>query len=908
MPPADADSLAALAAEFIKGRRPSGPEEALSILGLLAGTILPRRPGARPTAARPGPASVEGVASSSGEEKLRLVEARYRALVEQIPAVVFLASLEGGLSDIYVNPQIEALLGFTQKEWTSNPVLWFRQLHPDDRTDISREFASACITGRPFRRVLRVFSRDGSLRWVHAEARFVRDEAGHPLFLHGVGFDVTEQQRAAHTRQELLLEQAARDEADRDRVRLRDMFVNLPAAIAILNGPDHVIEFLNPAALEMAGVGPEAMGKTWREVFPELTKETAMLDRVFSTGKAFAAQDWLMRSPRWDHDRYLNFVCQGVRDRHGKVTSVLIHTVEVTQQRRAQAAAEAASRRALLLADVSHGLAKSLDYRATLKEVAALVVPDIADLAGIDLIESDGTMTSAALRHGSAEGTPMATGLRERLLDLGVGGGIRHVTRTGTSEFVCDANDGEATEAAGRASRDLLRSLGLSSLLIVPIRGRDRVLGAMTLATVGPDRKCEPADLTMAEDMAQRIALAIDNARLYRQAEEASRLKDEFLATLSHELRTPLNAILGWAHMLRQRAAESAPDMIKGVETIVRNAQVQSQLIADILDVSRIIAGKLVLNLRPIHLSAVIDAAMETVQPAARAKDIRLEPVIDASGGPVSGDPDRLQQVVWNLLANAIKFTPRGGRVHVRLEAINSHFELTVEDNGPGVDPEFLPFIFERFRQADSSSTRRHGGLGLGLAIVRHLVELHGGTVEAGNREARAGAVFKVKFPRRSVAAEDKRHPLQRHPQAEETVWLDAAPSLATVKVLVVDDEPDARELVVAALGRCGAQATAVASAAEALRALSAERFDVLLADIEMPDQDGYDLIRTVRRLPADRGGTIPAAALTAYASAQDRVKVLGAGFQMHVPKPVQPAELAAVVASLAQAGPGRRR
>jgi CheY-like chemotaxis protein/anti-sigma regulatory factor (Ser/Thr protein kinase) len=261
-----------------------------------------------------------------------------------------------------------------------------------------------------------------------------------------------------------------------------------------------------------------------------------------------------------------------------------------------------------------------------------------------------------------------------------------------------------------------------------------------------------------------------------------------------------------------------------------------------------------------------------------------------------------LQQVVWNLLANAIKFTPKGGRVHVRLEAVDSHFEVAVEDDGPGIDPAFLPFIFERFRQADSSSTRRHGGLGLGLAIVRHLVELHGGTVEAANREGRSGAVFKVRLPRRSVA-QDTAHPSPRHPRAEETVWLDAAPSLANLKVLIVDDELDARELVASALGRCGAQATAVGSAAEAYKALRAARFDVLLADIEMPEEDGYDLIRTVRRMPAAQGGTIPAAALTAYASAQDRVKVLGAGFQMHVPKPVQPAELAAVVASLAQAG-----
>jgi CheY-like chemotaxis protein len=361
---------------------------------------------------------------------------------------------------------------------------------------------------------------------------------------------------------------------------------------------------------------------------------------------------------------------------------------------------------------------------------------------------------------------------------------------------------------------------------------------------------------------------------------------------------------VGWAHLLR-----SAPDpskTAKAIDTILRNAQVQNQLISDILDVSRIIAGKMALKVTAVELGAVVEAAVDTVRPAAQAKDIRLDPILDVTAGPVSGDPDRLQQVLWNLLANAIKFTPRGGRVQVRLEAIDSHVEVTVEDDGPGIDPEFLPFVFDRFRQADSSSTRRHGGLGLGLAIVRHLVELHGGTVQAANRSGPTGAMFTVKLPRRSLAAEPPGG-RERHPAVESTVTFEQAPSLKGIRVLVVDDAEDARELVSTALERCGAKATTAASVAEAYEKLRRGGFDVLIADIEMPDEDGYDLIRSVRKLPARQGGSIPAAALTAYASAADRMKILDAGFEMHVPKPVQPAELAAVVASLARSR-GRRR
>jgi PAS domain S-box-containing protein len=398
----------------------------------------------------------------------------------------------------------------------------------------------------------------------------------------------------------------------------------------------------------------------------------------------------------------------------------------------------------------------------------------------------------------------------------------------------------------------------------------------------------------------------LERERIARtEAEEANRLKDEFLATLSHELRSPLNAIVAWAHILGEPGLDPATAS-RAVQAIDRNARAQTQIVADILDVSRIVTGRFHLSVGPVRLSDVIESAADTVRPAARARDVRLELAIDPAAGPVSGDASRLQQVIWNLLSNAIKFAPAGGRVRVRLEDAGSCIELSVTDDGPGIDPAFLPYVFDRFRQADSSSTRRHAGLGLGLAIVRHLVELHGGTVEARNREDRSGAVLIVRLPRRQGASDDSTSADDSAPANAREEWAQPAPSLQDVSVLVVDDEEDTREAMAVGLGRHGARVATASSASEAMGALARERPQVLVADIGMPGEDGYALLQKVRALPAERGGATPAIALTGYANPQDRADALRAGFQMHVSKPVTAAELAAAVASLvAPAQPG---
>jgi len=429
------------------------------------------------------------------------------------------------------------------------------------------------------------------------------------------------------------------------------------------------------------------------------------------------------------------------------------------------------------------------------------------------------------------------------------------------------------------------------SLTVSPVRNAEgQIVGASKVARNITER------IQMAHERERLLASEKESRRL---AEEANRLKDEFLATVSHELRSPLNAITGWASLLRggKLTEEQAS---RAIETILRNARAQNQLISDLLDISRIVSGRLRLDIRPFVLIAVIEAAIEVSRPASDAKGIRLEVFLDPAAGPVSGDPDRLQQVFWNLLSNAIKFTPRGGRVQVRLQRINSHVEIVVSDTGLGITPDLLPLIFRRFQQGDSSTTREHGGLGLGLAIVRHLVELHGGTVAARSEGKGKGAEFTVQLPLSITALSSDLDETRAHPTMGGNAG-GSTPSLTGLRILFVDDEPEAREVISTILSQAGAEVATAASVQEALYLVDQWKPQVLISDIGMPNEDGYALIRKLRELPTEAGGQIPAIALTAFARTQDRLKVLSTGYQMHVPKPVEPVELTTVVASVAK-------
>jgi signal transduction histidine kinase/DNA-binding response OmpR family regulator len=446
----------------------------------------------------------------------------------------------------------------------------------------------------------------------------------------------------------------------------------------------------------------------------------------------------------------------------------------------------------------------------------------------------------------------------------------------------------------------------VSGMRLPPIRGGMLAapLVGRTGANLGVIYLCDRFDGQFTHDdeailtqLAQMASIAIENT-LFAEERETNRIKDEFLSVLSHELRTPLNAILGWTQLLR--VGELDEEVGHGIDVIERNARAQAKLVEDLLDVSRVTTGKLRLNSRVMNLISVVSAAVDAVRPVAEEKKITLECDNLAADDRTNGDADRLQQVVWNLLSNAVKFTPPSGRIEVRLDRVNGEkLRLRVTDTGRGIAPNFLPYVFDRFRQADASSTRSHGGLGIGLTIVRHIVELHGGTVHAESPGEGQGSTFVVTLPAASAAAAGE-HELAPAAGANG----ERSADLSGLRIVVVDDEPDARDVISRVLARAGATTTAAGSVREALAAITRERPDVIVSDIAMPDQDGYDLVRTVREMSESNGGQIPALALTAYAREEDRARCLSAGFQAHLAKPVDPSDLLGVVARLAHAAP----
>jgi PAS domain S-box-containing protein len=576
----------------------------------------------------------------------------------------------------------------------------------------------------------------------------------------------------------------------------------------------------------------------------------------------------------------------------------------------ARARAELAERQASILAEASSVLASSLDSATTLRTVSRLIVPTLADWCIIDLVTRDHALERVAVAASDPGTQALLSELQQYAPSLTSQQPGAQVIRDGRAILFPEVTDETLVSTVRDAAHlALMRRLRPRSALAVPLVSRSRIVGALTLVRATSGQPYDETDVKMAEDVARRAAQAVDNAGLYAEAEEAraqaesaNRTKDVFLAVLSHELRTPMNAVYGWARMLQMGQIDEAATP-RAFEAIVRNSHVQLQLIDDLLDMSRIMSGKMRLDIRPVDLPRVLEAALDAVRPAAEAKGLRLQPLIDPNAGPVNGDPDRVQQIVWNLLMNAIKFTPKGGRIQVTLQRVNSHLEIVVSDTGVGINRELLPFIFDRFRQGDSGSTRTQGGLGIGLALVRHLTELHGGTVTGESAGEGQGATFRVRLPLAAVSAEAP----GVHPTALATIQPYRGPSLRGVRVLVVDDDPDALDLIATILRRAEAEAMPCSSPREALALLHSWKPHVLLSDIEMPGEDGYSLIRKVRALGEPEASRIPAVALTAYGRPEDRVRSLSAGYSMHVPKPVDPVELSVIVANLAGRTPGPR-
>jgi PAS domain S-box-containing protein len=570
------------------------------------------------------------------------------------------------------------------------------------------------------------------------------------------------------------------------------------------------------------------------------------------------------------------------------------------EQRRAREAADHARRQAAFLADAGTALSASLDYEATLAAVAGLAVPAIADWCAVDIVGERGALQRVAVTHVDPAKVELARTLEERYpTDPSAPGGVHEVIRTAKPTFMSRI-PAALLEAAARDDehRRIIGALNLTSYMCVPLVARGKAFGAITFVSAESGREYSEADLRFGRELAARAALAVENARSYARANEASRLKDEFLATLSHELRTPLNAVLGYARMLRL-GTMAAEKIQPALEVLERNATSLKQIIEDVLDVSRIVAGRLRLNVEPVDVPGVLLESAATVMPAADAKGVRVETIVDPLTSPVSGDPARLQQIVWNLLSNAIKFTPRGGKVQLRLARVNSHVEITVSDTGRGIAPDFLPFVFERFRQGDATFSREQGGLGLGLAIAQQLAELHGGTISASSAGAGQGATFTLSLPLMIVHSAQAEPGRREQPQTDREPPVVDAPRLDGIRVLAVDDEHDSVNLLREVLEGAGATVTIAGSAPAALEALAAQPPDVMVADIGMPGMDGLQLIRAIRQL-GEPARSMPAAALTAYARSQDRITSLASGFQMHLVKPIDPLELIVAVSTLA--------
>jgi PAS domain S-box-containing protein len=696
-----------------------------------------------------------------------------------------------------------------------------------------------------------------------------------------------------------------REHAERNGARLAAIVESSDDAI-VAKDLDGIVTSWNRAAERMFGyTANEAIGKSIRVIIPEShqSEEDTILSRI---RQGDSVQHFETIRCRKDGSCLpISVTVSPIRDKSGAIIGASKVARDISERKRAEELAQRTQREAEFVARVAEVLSGSLDYEARLRDFVELAVPAMADWAALDTVEPDGRMRRIAVAHADRGKTELGAEVRRRHEDPLTPCNARQVIRTGKGVLLPDITDDVIVAAAqGDEKRvGLMRALRLTSCVCVPLSANKRAFAALTLATADSGRTYNTDDLHFVEDVASRAALMVDNARAYEALRRASGVKDEFLATLSHELRTPLNAILGYAHMLR--AGMLPPDKLpRTFETIERNTMSLAKMVEDILDVSRVVSGKMRLNMQPVELPVVVHDAVATIMPAAEAKHIRVETTVDPQVGAVSGDPDRLRQIVWNLLSNAVKFTPKKGRIQVHLERVNSSVEIVVSDTGTGIRPEFLPHIFERFRQANSAVNREHAGLGLGLAIVRNLVELHGGTVYATSGGEGQGATFRVRLPIRIVHPDWRQeaprvHP--RHGESAQPLSLADLPNLTGTHVLAVDDDPDALRLLKEILEAVGATVTTATSGLAALEIAVSDRPDVLVADLGLPLMDGFELMQRLRTSDVKAVRDIPAAALTAYARSEDRAKALKNGFEMHLAKPIDPAELIAAVKSLAR-------
>lgn len=643
--------------------------------------------------------------------------------------------------------------------------------------------------------------------------------------------------------------------------------------------PDGYVDYYNQRWFDYTRLTKEQTeGWGWQPVLhpDDVERTLRRWARAVITGEVFEIEYRFRRASdgayRWHLGRAVP-----MRDREGEIVKWFGTCTDIDDQKRAEEALR-------FIVEASGILASSLDYETTLKNVAELSVPRLADWCVVHTIEEDGKLQQLAAAHTDPLKLELLREINRRYpAGLDAAHSYPLVVRTGEPELIREITD----EELARVARDeehlrLLGELGLKSTLCVPLKVRGRSLGAITFATAESGRIYNESDLALAENLAHRAATAMDNARLYQEAQRANRSKDEFLATLSHELRTPLTPIIGWVHMIRGGMLKGE-EMDRGLAVVEKNSQTLTRLINDLLDMSAIMSGKMRIEKVPVQLDAILKEAIETVRSSAERRGIILEvTACNDDLGIIDGDRTRLVQSFWNILVNAVKFSKDRGRVRVHCEADDREARVTIEDDGHGITPEFLPFVFERFRQEDSSKTRLHGGLGIGLALVKSFIEAHGGQVKAESAGSDRGSRFIIRLPRAGGAGESLEEPFAAHAEVE------AAPN--KINVLVVEDSPDTLELLHKALKKRGYNVKSCASAEEALRAASSRQYDVVISDIGMPETSGYELIERLRLLP--HMSDVPAIALSGYAARRDVEAALAAGFDAHIAKPTDTATL----------------
>lgn len=847
----------------------------------------------------------QGIERRWVEEQVRVNATWFSTTLTSIGDGVIATDATGRVT--FLNPVAGELTGWTTEEASGRPIT---EVFP-----IFNEHTGAVVES-PVDRVLRegivvALARDTLLRQRSGATIAIEDSAAPILDVRGrltgvilVFRDGSENRRHNAERAYLLNEERqARGEADAAWRHLHGIFMQAPAAVCILRGPSHRFELANPLYLDLVG-REDVVGLTVAEALPELAGQgiLELLDRVYTTGEAFRGNGVPVQLARKGtgelEARVFNFVYEPYRHASGEVAGIFVIAFDVTESTWARQGLEEANQRSQFLLRAAEGLSRGLHLETMCQELAELIVREMADLCTLVHVSPGGELRRLGAAPSSLSTPGQEPPLPSNVSEYPPWHPVRVTLSTGQRWSTEDSYAFLNEQGPEERYSAPIRQVGTRRILCLPLTAGGRTLGVLSVAMIDSDRRFGPEQIQMFESLARQTGLTIDNMALYTaaqheraRAEEANKAKDEFIATVSHELRAPLTAMLGWTQML-QTEEPGSPIFAQGLSTIERNARAQSQLIEDLLDVSRIDVGKLTIQPVLVSVPGLINAALDSARPSLSAKHLRLESSVDADVGSLVADPDRLHQVIWNLLTNAMKFTPEGGVIYVAAQRESSQIEIRVSDTGKGISPEFLPHVFERFHQAGQST--RKTGLGLGLAIVQTIVELHGGTVVAESEGLGKGATFIVRLPIRVTF--DAAASFTVSTSEEQLV---VPPNvLAGIRLLVVDDEPDARSLLAALLGRAGAAVRTAGSASEALALLDAEVPDALVSDIGMPGMDGYALARTLRARDVSQGGRIPAIALTAFSRSEDRTRALTAGFSAHIPKPVEPFELIVVLAN----------